>query len=356
MKKVFFVLLLIALNQLSGFAFDYKVSIRDKIFNKTKYGFFVVKFIDGRLNKQKPIGSVPSAFSYKPHTVGNDSLEQELNQFFVNSPSFKNEPVKIIIVLNQLNTRYIRGANSLGGKKEDLETTISLDYYKINNNECSLVYQQYYKKLEDVTFNGPTKGINNAFSEILKSSFQDFDSQLKSNQVIASVSIDTSSLYSFLHSRPEQVVNNKTIKDGIYFSCKDLYLNKPSLADIIFPDTTTITTQPVFLKANNYITDRAFAIVRFNRIFIYVANHNYKEALLSDDGNLYFPDVTRSFISSNALTSSAVISTARAFLTIGFIGGFASSLAQDAIKKSNTTKITSDVLIDFETGDLTFKE
>jgi hypothetical protein len=133
-------------------------------------------------------------------------------------------------------------------------------------------------------------------------------------------------------------------------------LNKPSLADVIFPDTALITKEPVFLKATNYIVDRAYAVVRFNKIFIYITNHNYKQALLSDDGNLYFPDVTRSVISSNALTSSAVISTARAFLTIGFIGGFASGLTQDAIKKAGTTKITSDVLIDFETGDLTFKE
>ena len=354
--KRFLLLILILSNQFSTFAFDYKVSLRDKVFNKTKYNFSVVKFVDGRLNKQKPIGSVPSGFSYKPHTVGNDSLEEELKPFFINNPSFIDKSNKIIVVLNQLNTRFLKSQNSMGGKKEELETTISLDYYKINNNECSLVYQQYYKKLEDVTFSGPTKGINNAFSEILKSSLQDFDNQLKSNQAIASISIDTTSLYSLLKSKPEQIINSQTIKDGIYFSCKDLYLNKPSLADIIFPDTSIITKEPITLKANNYIVDRAYAIVKYSRIFIYTTSHTYKEALLSDNGELYFPDVTRSFITASSLTGSAIVSTARAFLTIGFIGGFASSLLQDGIKKAGTTKTVSDVTIDFETGDLTFKE
>ncbi|HTA61546.1 MAG TPA: hypothetical protein VK835_03790 [Bacteroidia bacterium] len=54
MKKNVFLLALILFGQFSVFAFDYKVSLRDKIFNKTEYGFSVVKFIDGRLNKQNP--------------------------------------------------------------------------------------------------------------------------------------------------------------------------------------------------------------------------------------------------------------------------------------------------------------
>jgi hypothetical protein len=77
--------------------------------------------------------------------------------------------------------------------------------------------------------------------------------------------------------------------------------------------------------------------------------------LLSDDGILYFPDVTRTSLSKSAKANSAAVGLAGAILPLGFLGGLVTAIAQSEIKQSGTTQTKTDVIVDFETSDLEYK-
>ena len=333
------------------------MTLRDKNFDDLKFNFSIVKVIDGRLNKQKPIGSLTAGFSFNKETVGNDSLGEQMTLFFKNKPNIFDASTKVILIINQLNLRYIRGTNEMGGKKEELEVLISLDYYLAGEKTSGLLYQQYYKHRENVTFVAKvSKGINVAVSEALINAMTDFKNQINENKVIVRKEFSNDSLFQFFANKPTQVITNQNINDGIYFSIKDLYLNKPGVVNnYYFNDSTAIGQKSISVKSTGYKLDRVYAIVKSKRLFIYIGGGNYKEALLSDDGKLFFPDITSSNISSSARGGSAAVGIASAFLPLGFIGGIVTSATQSAIKSTGTTKTTSDVIVDFDTGDLIFK-
>src|ERR1035437_359613 len=100
-------LMFILLCQMGAFAFDYSVSLKDGTFEGMRYNFTLLKIIDGRLDKTKPIGNLHSNLSFSDkETVGNDSLCDQMNIFLNKSKAnFLDTSNRIIVVLNQLNLR-----------------------------------------------------------------------------------------------------------------------------------------------------------------------------------------------------------------------------------------------------------
>ncbi len=369
MKKSLLIIVAAILNsQLAIFAYGYKVNLLDEAFKGVKYDFSITKIVDGRLNKKKPMGTI-LGFSFTQEPVENDSLGDKMNMFFKNKPEMFNNSIKIILVLNQCNFSNYEQRSMFTGKVQNKIFTVSFDYYKLNeNNTYTLVYQQYFihtKNTDNIA--KLSKGINLSFSETVKVALLDFNNQLKLKPSIASEEITSDSLFNFLNNRHSQLVTNQNIKDGLYFSCKDLYLNKSGIIKDFLIDTVRLEKKPasIKIKANNYIVEKAYAIVRQKHIYIYIDNNFYKEALLDDNGNLFFPDVTSSTISKGAKVGSATVGLISVFsylipfggtITGAFVTGATTAAAtqgaQYAIGKSGTTKATSDIIIDFETGDL----
>lgn len=342
MYKYLLIFLLIA--NVSCFAFDFKVSLNKKTFEDESFDFLIQKVVDARLNKQKPIGTVMVSFSLS-NTVGNDSLGYEMNNFFNGKPEMFDAKTKIIIVINQLNIRYIREKADTTGKKAELEFSIAIDYYLEGGKTCGLLYQQFFKFKKSTSNTKITKDINKGFSETIKSALIDFKKQLKINKKEKGIrrQCNTDSLFQFLANKPEQVVTNQNIKDGLYFSCKDLYLNNPgAISNYSFTDSTGLGQRPLIVKVPDYILERVYAIVKDKRIYIYIGGGNYKEALLEEDGKLFFADITSAIISNDTKASSVPI-------------GVLSSLAS-TIKQAGTAITTPpDVILDYETGDLVFR-
>lgn len=342
-KRSLLLIAFVALS-ISSLAFDYKIGILEKTFEDESFNFFIQKVVDARLNKQKSIGLVVTGFSTDSKTVGNDSLDYQMNTVFGKKPEIFNAATKVIMVINQLNLRYINATTDVSGKEEAIEFSIAIDYYLKEGKTCGLLYQQFFKFKENVkSVNKIAKDINKGFSETIKKALKDFEKQLKTNKAVVRKEFNADSLLQFLSTHPNQVITNQNVKDGLYFSCKDLYLNNPGVIDkYSFTDSTELGQRPLIVSSPGYVMERVYAIVREKRIFIYLGGGNYKEAVLSADGKLFFPDVTSATISTDAKIASM------AFRSFGLIG----SLISSAIKQSATTTATSDILIDFEIGDL----
>ena len=341
----------------SCLAFDYKVSINEKSFEDESFNFFVQKVIDARLNKQKPIGALVAGFSLNKQTVGNDSLDYEMNALFARKPEIFNASTKVIMVINQLNLRYIKSAD---GKKTDLEFSVAIDYYLAEAKTYGLLYQQFFKyKVNTKSADKITRDINKGFSETIKNALTDFKKQLNTNKAVVRKECNTDSLIQFLTGKPEQMVTKQVIKDGLYFSCKDLYLNNPGVvSNYFFTDSTGLGQRPLIVRASGYIMERVYAIVRAKKIFVYTGGGNYKEALLGDDGKLFIPGITSATLSVDVKEGSANIGLLNSLPAIPSLAKAttADSTAQQPIKQTQINTTTSDIIIDFETGDLVSRQ
>jgi hypothetical protein len=352
MKRTFLVLTCIVFH-IACFAFDYTFGLREKNFNDIKYNFTLVKVVDARLNKQKPIGSLMTGFALHNETVGNDSLEEQMNLFFKNRPEIFEQATKVIMVINQLNLRYIKERNDATGKKEELELSIAIDYYLSGDKTCGLLYQQFFKFRESIATTISTrKGLDVAFSETIKGALKDFKKQLDTYKPLVRKEYAADSLFQSFSNKPAQVVSNQNIKDGLYFSCKDIYLNKPGvLSNYALSDSLGLG-RVVIVKSSDYVVDRVYTIVKAKKIYVYIGGGKYKEALLNDEGKLFFPDVTSTTLSNGAAVGSAVVGIASSFFPLGFIGSLFSNGVESSVKKAGTTTSVSDIIIDYETGDL----
>jgi hypothetical protein len=231
MKKSLLFVALIFLVNLKFFAFEYKVNLLEKSFKRAKYNFSILKVIDGRLNKQKPIGFIVERIHQQLETmwVGHDSLGESMTALFKTTHEMFDTSRKIMLVVNQSNIRHIYGYSTLSGNYNLLEVKLSFDYYKLNENKYELIYQQYITHTEDLKhIRKAAKAINVAFSETVKLAMEDFNKQIALKSSLPFKELTADSLLSFLYRKQSQEVTNQNIKDGIYFSCKDLYLNKPS--------------------------------------------------------------------------------------------------------------------------------
>lgn len=339
MKNIYLkstILILFLLGQTCGFAFEHSITLNAGIFENVKFNFSFVNAIDGRLNKNKSLGYFCKDFSEVKESIGNDSLCEELNIFFKkNSSSFDNSN-KIILVINQINIKEIKNSN-----RDDFEFSLSFDYYKTIGNKCILFYKQF------IIYDGRVrmsklKAINRVFSEAIKFALSDFNNKLPALPKVSDEVIDTSILYNLVTNKSSQVVNNKNIKDGLYFSGKDLYLNKPSsLTNCIIPDTAIIRKRNISLKSDNCPEGKAYAFVKFGRIFIYIIDDNYIEALIDNDGKLYLPNIRRPNITSTSTDPNMILG-----LYFGVLDGMAQRFPINALQEGEKINIYADL----ETG------
>jgi len=339
------------------FGFEYKVKLGQQFFNNVKYEFSILKVIDGRLNRQKPIGSVAAGFSQKNELIGNDSLGYQMSIFFRNKAEIFDSTEKILLVLNQCNLSRAQGNSFFTGQIDDLETTVAFDYYRIVGNKYELIYQQYFKHIESVKFIAKIgQGIDMAFSETVKFALWDFNKQVKLKNFFTGEPLTSDSLFNFFNCIQKQAITRQNIKNGLYFSCKDLYLNKPGVTNDVSFDTSALGKKPLSIKSKKFIVEKCYAIVAHKQIFIYTSKNNYKAALISEDGDLYFPDVTKSSISKAASSGSAVVGIIGSFLPFGFLGSVAKDVIRSGIEESGSSRATVDVIVDLETGDLNYKK
>lgn len=339
--------------------------LKDDAFEETKYRFTIDEVIDARLNKQKPAGYFCKDFSSTKQFIGNDSLAEKMTAFFHSHKVSFDTSAHIVLVINQLNIAEDRAKDY-----DDFIIKMGLDYYKVTGEKAQLFYQQF------TVFKGgvktsKAKAVNRVFSDAMTASFAEFRDQLKNFPPMSDAQYSLNELRKLGTSKPAQIVNDSNIKDGLYFSMRGLYLNDPSVyTKYRLADTTALNRTAVAFNSTNYYMRTACAIVRGGHIYVYTYRYFYKEAFIDSAGHLFFPDVTRANISSGASAGSAAVgilgALASAFIpgggsiagaaAKGATVGLATGTAKAAIRKNGTTVTTSDVYIDYETGNLVTKD
>jgi hypothetical protein len=271
---------------------DYKFYFKEDVLKNSKYKFSISEVVDARLNKKKPIGSVLFGMAIHKKTVGNDSIAEEMESGFDKIRQCFDSSNPIILVINQINIRFVYsyGKTKTKGAKEDLEMNVSLEYYKINGNTYDLIYQQYYSHKHNASWEfSATNGVSMAFSEAIKLGFEDFDKELSFNRPLNNLKLSYNDFNKLYKLKPSQEVNKKNIKDGIYFSCRDIYLNRPAIIqDFDLKDSLDNGRCLFIFKTNSTVFHKSYAIIRAGKIFIHFEDYWYKKVLFADDGKLYY--------------------------------------------------------------------
>jgi hypothetical protein len=338
------VMLLLCSSQV--YAFDYVFTLTDNAFHKAKYRFSIARVIDARVNDTVPIGFIPG-FSGRPQSIGNDSLTFDLADFFQNDKDHFDTLNNIVLVVNQINFTIDQAQN--------VEMLLSLDYYLVRDNKHSLLYKQYCRHIKNVkTVMVRSNAVNIAFTKAMEAAFDDFSQQLEAGNSSVVYEMDATALTTSVASTPTPVISNQNLKDGMYFSCRDLYLNKPGLTSgYTLPDTNMLGTEQVSTR-NEKTSFAPFACVINKKIFINTGNDYYRQALLSDSGKVYFHNVNRYSVSTGASAGGAVAGGVLG--SFGIVGAVLGGAAQAGITKAGTKTHTGDLFLDFETGRLVWSE
>ncbi len=327
-------------------AFEYVFSLTDNAFHKGKFQFSIVRVIDARVNDTLSIGFIPG-FSGRPQSIGNDSLAYDLTDFFKSDTAHFDTLNNIMLVINQINFTI--------NQAQYATVTLSLDYYLLRDNKYSLLYKQYLSHVKNVkAVMARSNAVNIAFSKAMEAAFDDFDQQLDGGNPSVVYQMDSSVFTSAVLKTQTPVISNQNLKDGIFYSCRDLYLNKPGLiSGYTLPDTSMFRTNQVSIQ-NEKTTFHPYACVVNKKIYINTGNDFYREALVSDSGKVYFHNISRYTVSTGAGIGGAAVSGFAS--SFGILGAVIGGIAQDNIIKSGTRTHTGDLFLDFETGRFAWSE
>jgi len=269
------------------FAFDATFMLNKDAFVYEKYNFSIVKVIDARGDKQKPIGIYhPGLLSTKKQTVGNDSIASELQRYFAKYPKSFHESARIILVINQINL-----IEAIDKKNDDLELTLAFDYYRVTENTAKLEYSQYFKQNRSAGMNKP-ESINKLFSTAMTAAFLQFKNQIMYYKPLESGSIQITELENKLSGKVVRRIERSNANNGLYFNIHQLIKNAPALSSNynIISDSALANNQPVQIDSKTYLVKKVFAFVKEGRIYIYIGEGIYVPAIIEEDGKISIMD------------------------------------------------------------------
>ena len=331
-------------------SFYYRLSLNEAPFSEVKYNFTIERFVDARLNKFKPVGEFDDRRKNTPRSVGNEFLSDEVSAFLSKRHDLFDPSPTIVVALNQLNLNYPLDPNRRGSNDE-LVASIALDYYLKEGAGYTQIYRQYYKyALKDLPRN-PEMAFTDCFSGALSRALMAFNNTLRSNQLLHNLPIDSVTFFSLLTQRSEQVVTNQTLQDGLYFSLKDIYLNRPlKTPNYKTPVIQDILNGPITIASDVIPIPSAFSIVIDHRIFIYTGHNIYTEAFIDDKGTLFFRHHTVYQKQNSGI--GRVIAVEAAGIVFGFFGALLADVVSSSVEKPATTEVEIESAIDYETGAL----
>ncbi|MBA3682224.1 MAG: hypothetical protein H0W73_13860 [Bacteroidetes bacterium] len=270
------------------FAFDATFMLNKDAFVYDKYNFSIVKVIDARIDKQKPIGIYYNGLlSNKKQTVGNDSINKELERHFLKYPKSFYEPTKIILVINQINLIEI-----LNKRIDDLELTLAFDYYRVNENTAKLEYSQYLKYDKGAGTFKPDD-INKLFSSAVAAAFLQFKNQIMYYKPLEFTALHTEELEKKLNSKIIRRIDSANANDGLYFNIHQLIKNAPVVTSNykIVSDSALLNNQAVAVDSKTYLVKKVFAFVKNSQLYIYMGEGIYLPAIIEGDGKIMLKDV-----------------------------------------------------------------
>lgn len=270
------------------FAFDATFMLNKDAFVYEKYNFSIAKVIDARTDKQKAIGVYyEGLLTNKKRLAGNDSIDKELQRYFLKYPKSFYEPTKIVLVINQINLIEIIDKNA-----DDFELTLALDYYRVTETTVKLEYSQYLKYDRSTGINKPD-GISKLFSTAMAAAFLQFKNQVMYYKPLEFTPMQTEDLVKRLNSKMIRRIDSSNANDGLYFNINQLIKNAPVVTSNykIVNDSALSNNLPVTIDSKSYLVKKVFAFVKNGHLYIYMGDGIYLPAIIETDGKISLKDI-----------------------------------------------------------------
>lgn len=320
-------------------AFDASFMLNKDAFVYEKYNFSISKVVDARPDKQKAIGIYYKGLLLnKKFLVGNDSIDKEMERYFLKYPKSFYQSTKIILVINQINLIEIINKNA-----DDFELTLALDYYRVTENTAKLEYSQYLKYDRGAGMNKPDD-INKLFSTAMAAAFLQFKNQVMYYKPLEFTALQTEDLVKKLSSKIVWRIDSTNANDGLYFNIHQLIKNAPVVTSNynIVSDSALLNNQVVAIDSKTYLVKKVFAFVKSGRIYIYMGDGIYLPAIVEADGRIALKDLY--YKGKEKMFNKSSLAALRIFFPLLAV----ISDVNDLSGKGETVK----VYVDEETGEL----
>ncbi len=318
----------------------YEVKLTGSVFKGERYEFAFAKFIDARLNYNKPVGYTRMGVSNRVEELVLNKKFNEYCDSVFNIKGIKYEGrIKLIPVFTQITIQETHS-----GGDEFSNVSLAMDFYKIEGDSCFLYYSSFTKVNSvngfDIT-KKHGKNLSTAISVIF-SNLNVFVSQ--ESPLIKPAKISIGQLRDTL-----EIMNNTfhdaPLKEGIYFSCRDLINNEPSadFADLISNVDTSknelfFSESTIFFRRNYF-----FAFVKKNTLYVHLKDLTYHRANIDKRNRLaYFKDLKR----TRASIGAGIISAGLA----GLFGLLGAAIGKSIMETLSKEEMVERLYLDMENG------
>ncbi len=325
--------------------FALEVDIKGYYFDRAKFNFFIENFVDARMNKEKPVGYTRIGVSNRTEalTIPKNFNEHCYNFFRDYALNFDTS-LKFICVINQVTIQ-----ESHSGGKEYSTASLSIDFYKSENDSCNLYFSSFViSNIQDGI------DITKKHCYNLCKVFYESFSNLKAFVSRKSIPFESNKkrLKEILHPIPaERVIltNDSIVKDGLYYSSSQLSANNPSLYYARFLANIDTSENDLMIEKNDsLISDHnAFAFSKGNCLYINCQGRYFIKSGVNLNSNLaYFKNL------KIKIRTGDDVDDLIARILLGNLFGFTGSMVGSLYFQNGTSEviIIPKRFIDLETG------
>jgi hypothetical protein len=314
-----------------------------------RYNFSFVGFVDCRLHKLTPAGYTRKGEKgiegiSLPIALGSycDTLFSAKNLVFDKSDT----AFVFMPVINQITIQEIHDA-----KYEYSIVSLAVDYYEVYRDSCRLFYRSYVRINDKTMFS-----VEKLHSRSLALAFSESFGKLKRFIEQGILPFEENGVL-ITSIREKQKENWKTfklakkLKDGIYFSSRQLLQNEPSLnyPKLISKVDTSFNAVSYNKKNNFFEVNSFYALVKDHELYIQLEDRLYHKCVLEYGSNLvYYKNLTSKEAGIADRGPTRVLFLGGQF---GLLGAVATLAVNAAITKITPPNSSADILyIDLESG------
>jgi len=316
----------------------YELKLKRSFLKGERYEFACSKFIDARLNKQKAVG-------YTRRGVSNKIEELKLPKNFAaycdtlfGDAGIKYEGVlKLIPVITQITIQETHN-----GSNEFSHISLAMNFYMIENDSCFLYYSSFTKVNSESGFDITAK-----HGKYLTKAFSIIFNNLNVFTVNKSLQFKPLKINIIQLKDTLEITNNTfhepPIKDGIYFSCRDLVNNEPSetFIDLIAKVDTSLTEVLFYESVPFFRRNSFFAFVKGNCLYLHLRDLTFHKANMDERNRLaHFKNLKR---------SQAGLGNGSNSVSLGYMFGLVGIAIETAIRYSKKER-PEELNLDLEIG------
>jgi hypothetical protein len=313
-----------------------------------KYNFSFVEFLDCRLHKLTPIG-----YTRKEDKIEGITLPGVFSNYcdsFFRAPNLvfdKSDTAFVFMpVINQITIQETHDA-----KYEYSIVSLAIDYYEVYRDSCRLYYRSYVR-LNDKTIFSAEKLHSTSLTLAFAESFGKLKKFINKGILpFEENGVTTTSIKEKQNENWKTYKLAKTLKDGIYFSSRQLLKNQPTLnyPKLISKVDTSFNAVSYNKKNNFFEVNSFFALVKDHELYVQLEDRLYHKCILERGTNLvYYKDLTskEAGIADQGPTRLLFIGG-----RFGLLGVLATEAINTAISNSKPPNSSADILyLDLESG------